>query len=173
MAQKDVVLIGLLGPNLDSGEGPERWDRWRPTVAICQQEDLIIRRYELLYQKRYEKLAQLIIADIRAVSPETEVRPTLIEFDDPWDLEEVYGALLDFARGQKFDTAREEEDLPQSASASASFSRASFTRSGGIPSAIESSTACLKSPVARAWLKRLTCFRRANHCVIPMCFSEG
>ncbi len=108
MAQKDVVLIGLLGANLDSGEGPERWDRWRPTVAICQQEDLIIHRYELLYQKRYEKLAQLVIADIRAVSPETEIRPTQIEFDDPWDLEEVYGALLDFARGQKFDPAREE-----------------------------------------------------------------
>lgn len=108
MVQKDVVLIGLLGPNLDSGDGPERWDRWRPTVAICQQEDLIICRYELLYQKRYEKLAQLIIGDIRAVSPETVIRPTQIEFDDPWDLEEVYGALLDFARGQQFDPAREE-----------------------------------------------------------------
>lgn len=108
MAQKDVVLIGLLGANLDSGEGPERWDRWRPTVAICQQEDLIIHRYELLYQKRYEKLAQLIIGDIHAVSPETEICLTQIEFDDPWDLEEVYGALLDFARSQKFDAAREE-----------------------------------------------------------------
>ncbi|MEP7338040.1 MAG: RNA repair transcriptional activator RtcR [Acidobacteriota bacterium] len=97
-----------MGPNLDSGDGPERWDRWRPTVAICQQEDLIVRRYELLYQKRYEKLAQLIISDIRAVSPETEIRPTQIEFDDPWELEEVYGALLDFARSQKFDTASEE-----------------------------------------------------------------
>ncbi len=108
MAQKDVVLIGLLGPNLDSGDGPERWDRWRPTVAICQQEDLVIHRYELLYQKRYEKLANLIIADIRATSPETEVCPTEIEFDDPWDLEEVYGALLDFARTRKFDAARQE-----------------------------------------------------------------
>jgi len=108
MTQKDVVLIGLLGPNLDSGDGPERWDRWRPTVAVCQQEDLVVHRYELLYQKRYEKLAQLIIGDIRAVSPETEIHPTQIEFDDPWDLEEVYGALLDFARGQKYDAAREE-----------------------------------------------------------------
>jgi transcriptional regulatory protein RtcR len=108
MVQKDVVLIGLLGSNLDSGDGPERWDRWRPTVAVCQQEDLIIHRYELLYQKRYEKLAQLITGDIHAVSPETEIRLTQIEFDDPWDLEEVFGALLDFARTQKFDAAREE-----------------------------------------------------------------
>ena len=54
-------------------------------MAVCQQEDLIIRRFELLYQKRYEKLARLIIGDIRAVSPETEIHPTQIEFDDPWD----------------------------------------------------------------------------------------
>src|SRR5262245_62726171 len=36
------------------------------------------------------------------------VRSTRLEFNDPWDLEEVYGALHDFARNQKFDTAREE-----------------------------------------------------------------
>jgi transcriptional regulatory protein RtcR len=105
---KDIVIIGLLGPNLDGGEGIERWDRWRPTVAVCQQEDLLVKRFEMLYPKRYEKLAQLIIGDIRSVSPETTVRATHIEFNDPWDLEEVYGALHDFARGQKFDATREE-----------------------------------------------------------------
>ena len=42
------------------------------------------------------------------VSPETTVRSTRLEFNDPWDLEEVYGALHDFARSQKFDAAREE-----------------------------------------------------------------
>lgn len=108
MAQKEIVVIGLLGPNLDSGDGPERWDRWRPTVSVCQQEDLLVRRYELIYQKRYEKLAQLIVGDIRSVSPETEIRLTVMEFDDPWDLEEVFGELLDFAKRQQFDADREE-----------------------------------------------------------------
>ncbi|MFN0107550.1 MAG: RNA repair transcriptional activator RtcR [Blastocatellia bacterium] len=108
MAKKDIVVIGLLGPNLDSGEGAERWDRWRPTVSICQQEDLLVSRYELIYQSRFEKLAQLIIGDIRSVSPETEIHPTVIEFNDPWDLEEVFGELLDFAKRQKFDADREE-----------------------------------------------------------------
>jgi transcriptional regulatory protein RtcR len=98
----------MLGSNLDGGEGPERWERWRPTVAVCQQEDLIVKRFELLYQKRHEKLARTIIADIGSVSPETTVRASHIEFNDPWDLEEVYGALHDFARNQKFGTAREE-----------------------------------------------------------------
>ena len=34
----------------------------------------------------------------------------LIEFelDDPWDFEQVYGALHDFARGYDFDTERED-----------------------------------------------------------------
>ncbi len=105
---KEIVVIGLLGPNMDGGDGPERWDRWRPTVAICQQEDLIVNRFEMLCPKRYEKLAGLIIEDIGHVSPETTVRATNIEFNDPWDLEEVYGALHDFARGQKFDATREE-----------------------------------------------------------------
>src|SRR5262249_45626139 len=105
---KEIVVIGMLGPNLDGGDGPERWDRWRPTVAVCQQEDLIVKRFEMLYQKRYERLARTIIEDIGSISPETTVRSTHLEFNDPWELEEVYGALHDFARNQKFDTAREE-----------------------------------------------------------------
>jgi len=105
---REIVIIGILGPTVDSGEGPERWDRWRPTVAVCQQEDLIVKRFEMLYQKRYERLARTIIDDIGSISPETTVRSTRLEFNDPWDLEEVYGSLHDFARNQKFDTTREE-----------------------------------------------------------------
>ncbi len=105
---KDIVVIGMLGPNLDHGEGPERWDRWRPTVAVCQQEDLLVKRFELLYPKRYEKLARTVIGDIGSVSPETTVSVTHLEFIDPWDLEEVYGALHDYARRRNFDTTREE-----------------------------------------------------------------
>ncbi|HEX5085727.1 MAG TPA: RNA repair transcriptional activator RtcR [Blastocatellia bacterium] len=105
---REIVIIGMLGPTVDGGDGPERWDRWRPTVAVCQQEDLIVKRFEMLYQKRYERLARTVIDDIGSISPETTVRSTRLEFNDPWDLEEVYGALHDFARNQKFDTAREE-----------------------------------------------------------------
>jgi len=48
----------------------------------------------MLYPKRYEKLAQMVIGDIGSVSPETTVRSTRLEFNDPWDLEEVYGVLF-------------------------------------------------------------------------------
>ena len=105
---KKQVVIGLLGATLDSGRGSERWERWRPTVALCQHEDLLIHRFELLYQKKFAGLARTVIDDIGTVSPETEVRAGEIELADPWDFEEVYGALHDFSAGYEFDTDREE-----------------------------------------------------------------
>ncbi|MEZ0299230.1 MAG: RNA repair transcriptional activator RtcR [Candidatus Methylacidiphilales bacterium] len=106
--QKKLVVIGLLGPNLDKAFGPQRWDQWRPTVSTCQHEDLLVTRFELLYQLRYEKLAEVLKQDIRTVSPETTVRSHYVEFDNPWDFEEVYGALHDFARGYAFSPETEE-----------------------------------------------------------------
>lgn len=108
MKHKNIVAIGLLGVALDAGRGPDRWEKWRPTVALCQHENLLINRLELLYQKKYGSLAEVVVEDIRNVSPETEVRLTEIEFEDPWDFEAVYGALHDFARGYEFHTESEE-----------------------------------------------------------------
>jgi transcriptional regulatory protein RtcR len=105
---KKMVAIGLLGPVLDQGAGRKRWERWRPTVAVCQHEDLLIGRFVLLYQRRYGRLMAQVMEDIRHVSPETEVIPHAIEFENPWDFQEVYGALHDFAREFTFDPEREE-----------------------------------------------------------------
>lgn len=98
------VVIGLVGQRLDQGasQSAERWQTWRPTVAICQHEELLIDRFELLHEPRTAKLAQIIADDIHSVSPETEVRLSEIRVLDPWDFEEVYGALHDFARGYSF-----------------------------------------------------------------------
>ena len=108
MSRKKTVAVGLLGPTLDQGKGPNRWDRWRPTVALCQHEDLLVDRFELLHQRRFAGLARTIAEDLRRVSPETEVVPREIEFEDAWDLEEVYGALLDFARGYPWNPEKED-----------------------------------------------------------------
>lgn len=108
MKYKNVVAISLLGVTLDAGRGPDRWEKWRPTVGLCQYENLLINRLELLYQKKYLALAEVVVDDIRNISPETEVRLTEIEFDDPWDFEAVYGALHDFARAYEFRTESEE-----------------------------------------------------------------
>ncbi|MEJ0001046.1 MAG: RNA repair transcriptional activator RtcR [Verrucomicrobiota bacterium] len=104
---RQLVVIGLLGSNLDRGTGPRRWEMWRPSVALCQHEDLLVARFELLHPAKYTTLAQTVATDIASVSPETTVKRHALEFDDPWDFEEVYGALHDFARKYPFDLERE------------------------------------------------------------------
>lgn len=98
MPKKRTVVIGLLGTTLDTGRGPDRWEKWRPTVSLCQQDTLVIHRLELLYQQKFSSLAQAVAEDIRSVSPETTVRSHVIAFENPWNLEEVYGALHEFAK---------------------------------------------------------------------------
>lgn len=101
---KPVTVIGFLGSTLDAAKfGPSRWSKWRPTVSICMQEDLRVDRFILLHGSYHRRLADYVAADIRDVSPETEVVPQLLDFDDAWDFEEVYGKLLDFARAFPFD----------------------------------------------------------------------
>ncbi|MDL2271580.1 RNA repair transcriptional activator RtcR [Desulfovibrio sp. OttesenSCG-928-I05] len=107
MALKTVV-IGMLGTTLDRGFSPQRWDRWRPTVALGQHDDLRIDRMELLHGRAHASLAAAVTEDLAKVSPETDVRRHLFELKDPWDFEEVYAALYDFARDYPFDPENEE-----------------------------------------------------------------
>ena len=82
---------------------------WRPSVAVCQHEDLVVRRLELLHQPRdADARRRSCSKDIRRASPETEARGVPLALEDPWDFEEVYAALHDFARGYPF--APEHED---------------------------------------------------------------
>src|SRR5580658_1059222 len=107
-ARRSVVVIGLLGTTLDMGKHPDRWQNWRPSVSLCRQPDLIVRRFELLHGKRDSSLAKTVRADMRTVSPETEVRQHEMEFHDPWDFEEVYETLFKFSRQYPFDTESED-----------------------------------------------------------------
>jgi len=105
---KPIVVLGLLGSTLDAGFGSKRWDRWRPTVSVCQHPDLQVHRFELLIQPAFQDLARVVAADLRQASPETEVRVRPIEFKNAWDLQDVYGALHDFARSYPFDPEKED-----------------------------------------------------------------
>ena len=96
------MVIGLLGATLDNGVDARRWERWRPTVDLCRQDDLLIDRLELLHNQD-DALAAFVAEDVRVLSPETEVRLHRLRWDDPWDFEEVYGSLHDFARHYNFD----------------------------------------------------------------------
>jgi transcriptional regulatory protein RtcR len=105
---KPVVVIGLLGSALDGGRGPERWRKWRPSVDLCRHDDLVVHRFDLLHATREQALADVVTADIRAVSPETDVRAHVIDFGDPWDFGLVYEKLHDFAQAYPFDTDKED-----------------------------------------------------------------
>lgn len=98
----------MLGTTLDVGKGPQRWERWRPTVSVCQQEDFLVSRFELLHPPKVTSLRDSIIADIATVSPETKVRPHPLDLKDPWDFEGVYAALHDFAASYPFEPERED-----------------------------------------------------------------
>lgn len=106
---KKTVVVGFVGTQLDNaGKGPSRWERWRPSVALCQHEDLLVQRFELLCGSTHQGVVKEVVADISVVSPETQVRPVSLDVKDPWDFEEMYGALLDYARGYPFDPDNED-----------------------------------------------------------------
>ncbi len=107
---KKIVVIGMLGTTLDQhgGKSERRWDAWRPTVSLGQHDDLLIDRLELLFDRKYADIAGTVIKDIAVVSPETTVNRHFLTLADPWDFEEVYGALYDFAEAYPFDTEHED-----------------------------------------------------------------
>ncbi len=104
MSSRPVVVCGLLGVNVDRGG----WERWRPTLDVCRHQDFVVDRFDLLVQDGFEKLASEVEADMHSVSPETEVVRHAISFEDPWDFEEVYARLHDFAAAQAYDPERED-----------------------------------------------------------------
>ncbi|WP_340609105.1 RNA repair transcriptional activator RtcR [Xenorhabdus bharatensis] len=106
---KRRVAIGVLGTTLDRrGKKANRWTKWRPTIGLCQQPELPIDRLELLYQADNYSLAQRVKEDIEETSPQTRVILQEVQINDPWDFEEVYTALLDFAVRYPFDIENEE-----------------------------------------------------------------
>lgn len=101
---RPLTVIGFLGSTLDASKfGPSRWNKWRPTVGLTMHEDLRVDRLILLHGTPHRRLAEYVAEDVAAVSPETSVEMRLLDFRDPWDFEEVYGKLLDFARAEPFD----------------------------------------------------------------------
>jgi transcriptional regulatory protein RtcR len=100
--------VGVLGSHLDAGKGPSRWERWRPTVAVCQHDDLLVDELWLLHEPRYTALARIVLSDIELVSPETRVHLHPLSLRDAWDFEEVYAELFDFAKERAWDPEREE-----------------------------------------------------------------
>jgi transcriptional regulatory protein RtcR len=105
---KPLVVIGSLGTRLDVGARQRRWVKWRPSICAVQQLDRPAARFELLHPPRYEPHAQQILRDLGEVAPDTDVRLHPQGLRDPWDFEEVFAALHDFARAYPFQPERED-----------------------------------------------------------------
>lgn len=106
--RRPLVVFGLIGSVLDAGHGAARWERWRPTVALCQHEDLLIDRFELLHETKHKSLAERTASDIATVSPETDLQLHEISLGNPWDFQSVYEMLHDFVRTYSFDPEHED-----------------------------------------------------------------
>lgn len=106
---KKNVGIGFLGSTLDNPrDSKNRWVHWRPTIAACWQEEMPLDRYEILYQMKSKPLLDLIVEDIKKISPKTEIVLHLMELEDPWDFEEVFAKLHDFCETQNFRPDKED-----------------------------------------------------------------
>ena len=99
-----TTAISVLGTQKDAhgGAGKARWDTWRPSIGLVQQDELPIDELHIIYNKAYKDLAERIKADIRSVSPETKVVLDNIELKDPWDFEEVYSKFYDYSKSPCF-----------------------------------------------------------------------
>jgi transcriptional regulatory protein RtcR len=106
-AARPTVVIGVLGTVLDRADGPERWSRWRPSVALCQQEDLLVNRFELLHDPKFSDLAKHVQQDIGTISSQTQVNLVPMVFDNPWDFAEVFERLYNWAQEYPFDPENE------------------------------------------------------------------
>ena len=108
VSRRPTVVVGILGGRLDAGQTEDRWSRWRPTVSVCQHEDLVVDRFELIHLPAERDLAAGVARDIGTVSPETVVTLHEIAVSDPWDFEEVFASLHGFARSLPFRTDDED-----------------------------------------------------------------
>lgn len=104
--QPGATVFGFVGPESDGGTGPERWDRWRPSVSVVAHDDFPVARFHLLHEPRFEELGSTLEADIAKISPTTRVTRHRVDLQDPWDFAEVYGALFDLLRGFALDPDR-------------------------------------------------------------------
>lgn len=109
---KQTVVFGILGTVMDRasrrrGRWEKRWEKWRPTVSLFQQDHIAIDKMVLLYNENELDFAKDIAADITALSPATHVELACLTFAAPWDLASVYLTLASYLKNYKFKRSKE------------------------------------------------------------------
>ena len=99
------VIVSILGQNLDStGFGQKRWFRWRPTMSLLMHHHFQVDELVLLYEKKDQNLLDMTMKDAQELCLNIKVTPYQIDYEDPWDFEQVYGQLHGFAEDYSFNT---------------------------------------------------------------------
>lgn len=104
---KGYTVVSILGAQLDRG-GADRWGIWRPNVAMCQHDDLLVSRLVLMTDRRFSKLYDQVVEDIALVSPETKVERCDFGVRDPWDFEQVFDRLYGISQELAFEPGRDD-----------------------------------------------------------------
>lgn len=108
MTQKRIAF-SILGTVKDFvGRKKDRWQRWRPNVSLCHQEDLPIDELHIIHETRAGRLAEQVSYDINEISPNTKIIHHVTDFENPWDLEEVYSKLFDICDQHDFEPEKNE-----------------------------------------------------------------
>ncbi len=98
------IVIGILGSRLDNvGLGSKRWLRWRPTMSLLMHHEFPVDELILIYHKQDQALLDLTLKDISTLCLDIEISIYLVDYDDPWDFEQVYSQLHDFSHAYNFD----------------------------------------------------------------------
>lgn len=106
------VVFGILGTVMDRasrrrGRWEKRWEKWRPTISLFQQDALSIDKLVLLHNDSELDFARDVANDIESLSPNTKVELVCLNFDAPWDLASVYLTLSSYLKGYKFKRSKE------------------------------------------------------------------
>jgi len=97
------IAVSILGQRLDNvGYGNKRWFRWRPTFSLLQHHDFQVDEIILLHQADETRLLKMTVDDIKQSCLDIKVTTHLVDYDDPWDFEQVYSELHDFAHSHTF-----------------------------------------------------------------------
>lgn len=101
---KKSVVLGFLGTSMDAGVSEKRTDRWRPTVAIFGHPEFRVDKLELLLtHDKHQDLARVVTQDIGALAPHVQVGIHELGLVDPWNFQQTYTALHEFAKNYPFE----------------------------------------------------------------------